>query len=246
MVDRIAASRMHLYRHSIWYCREDDAGIGLTNALADLFVDQLEDLIQRLSRTSPDSPDFMRVLSKIITIAVSRHKKIVMSPGTKLAYVSAIRNARDAPSQCCTDAALIFAYIFSLHLKKDESKFYSSIKNSNWNLLRDHFRIVADIFCAQGNSVVAPMIIVCSHFIKASCKWFGPHNMKSKRDVNTELGHARLSALVSASMAMSSHCSYLSLDASARFFNVISASQMNQHLTDAVPEVVLRMLSHFS
>jgi hypothetical protein len=45
MVDRIAASRMHLYRHSIWYCREHDAGIDLTNALADLFVGQLEDLI---------------------------------------------------------------------------------------------------------------------------------------------------------------------------------------------------------
>ena len=253
MVDLIAVSRTHLYRRILW-CRRDSCGdadtISLTECLAESFLGNLQGLIELLGQTSPASPDFIRFLSKIMTIAISKHKSTFLSPNLMQMYMSAMCSASVSPSRWCIDAALIAAYIFSLHLDKETSKFWSDskgIKASNWNLLKKHFQIVADIFVTLGDAVLAPMINVCSRFIEASCEWFGPDNVRTKRDLNSELGEARLNSLVSTVILMSSHSNYLSLDASACFVKAVaSRPELNQRLTAAVPDAILQSLLHYS
>jgi hypothetical protein len=253
IVDRIAMSRTHLYRHTLWGRLDIFGGkdsVALTESLADYFLDNLQDLISLLGRTSPQSPDFIRCLSKILTIAISKHRSAFLSSNIMKIYVSAICNSYNPPSRWCTDSALIAAYIFSMHLEKERSNFWSErkgIKASNWDLLKTHFQIVADIFNVLGDAILAPMINVCSQFIEASCVWFGPDNVRTKRNLNSELGEARLNSLISTIIVMTSHCNYLSLDASARFVKAVaSRPELNQRLTAAVPVAILKSLLHYS
>ncbi len=251
MVDRVAVSRTHLHRRTLWVHRDFDRSMDLTNALAELFLDDIQHLIQLLSQTSPQSPLFLRFLSKIMTIILNKcqdEKHKWFTPELIQNYVTAIRNARDAPSPCCTDAALIAAYIFSIHMDKENTNYvYSSkcIKAEKWKILKEHFCIVFDI-CMTSGAVLPPMLRLFSSFIEASCDWFGPMNLMQKRDLNSELGEARLNSLVSAALEMSSHSNYLFMDSAACFFKVMASSaQLSQRLTAAVPDAIILMLKRY-
>jgi hypothetical protein len=251
MVDRIAVSRTHLHRRTLWVHRDSDRSIDLTNALAELFLDDAQHLIQLLSQTSPQSPLFLRFLSKIMTIILNKcqdQKRKGFTPELIRNYVSAIRNAREAPSPCCTDATMIAAYIFSIHMEKEKTNCvysFKCIKAENWKVLKEHFCIVFDI-CMTSGAVLPPMLRLFSSFIEASCQWFGPYNLMQKRDLNSELGKARLNSLVSAALEMSSHSNYLFMDSAACFFKeMASNAQLSQRLTPAVPDAVLLMLKRY-
>jgi hypothetical protein len=252
MVDLVVLSRTHLHRHTFWVHRRIHHSMSLTNDLAALFMDNLQHYFEQLSQTSPQSPLFLRLLSKIMTIILNKcqdEKRLGLSPDLIRNYVSAIRNARDAASTCCSDTALIAAYLFSLHMEKEKTNYsvysFKCIQGDEWNVLKDHFCIVCDI-CMMSGAVLPHMLRVFSSFIETSCKWFGPENMMQKRDLNSEIGEARLNSLVSAALQMSSHSNYLFLDSAACFFKVMAShAQLSQRLTVAVPDAILLMLENY-
>jgi hypothetical protein len=250
-VDRIVLSRTHLHRHTLWVHRDSLHSTSLTNALAELFLENEQDLIGSLGQTSPQSPFFLRLLSKLMTLILSKcqnEDKVGLKPDLIRIYVSAMQNARKASSPCCTDAALIVAYIFSMHLKKERGKTLRGsvfIEAHKWNLLLEHFHVAGDI-CMMSGAVLPPMLRVFTSFLEASCMWFGPENLMQKRDLNAEFGESRLNSLVSAALEVSSHSNYLFLDSAACFFKVMAShDQLSQRLTAAVPDAILLMLENY-
>jgi hypothetical protein len=251
MVDRIVVSRTHLHRRTLWIHRDSDRSMSLTNALAELFPEKVQDLIEFLCQTSPQSPLFLRYLCKIMTVILNTcqdKKRAGLSPDLIRLYLSAIRNVRDAALPWCTDAALISAFIFNMHVEKENTSCCLSgkcIKTDRWNALKEHFCIVCDIYSMSG-TVLPPMLRIFSSFLEASCEWYGPGNVMQKRNLNSEFGESRLNSLVSAALEMSSHSNYLFMDSAARLFKAMASNaQLSQRLTVAVADAILLMLGNY-